>query len=1251
MQPLVQIHIYKPDGSYYVHGNSDSTYFPVTDSCERKAEVMGENSIHLMFALEDSIRIKAFSYVTYDAVNYFVKEDYEPQYKDGTFNYDLTFYAIENLLDKILIKKSGYITQQTKNLQRCSNLTEIQEKITENAAKFYSVGASVFANFQMPKYYLDESTGILYKIEDFPTNPLTDLPVRDFYYSSLGSMLNEDDRAALNASLEAANETIYDRIAYGCQQNYLEGHALGNTHTPTVSAVRSLTVSLNFREENYYGTYSYSRTITSEVTNRVVYPFERATDVKLIQLETNYQTYSGSGGGTHWYLFVDYSYKNNHYTVLNHRGNWGSQYSTPDISTVKVDGSSILNYISDMSQAVGKTLQVNGTSLMTVKTASYREDGQYAYAKTIHSDITLGLNILNLGQYSRYIEETTFSLTSAVDNFYVLILESMARGRFSGTIESDIQRICATSNGLIRQGVPYDNTGQNIAMQFDGTTIKQALDTIAEELGVEWYIYNYVLFIRKCTRGQTPIEFCDAMIKTGERTERRRSGGLLSITPKDKESGIPAIIYPVGSERNIVSSFVHENAINQLIQYDNRLHLRQNYQYTVKDDEGHDVVLQTNSGCGIASTEITTHIEQQIEFNEIYPRCYYRVKAVITDHLTNGTDRYKIVVAAIKADGTLYTTAQMKSYGLFLTKNTADAIAGQTPTIIFENGLLNGFEFEVNFGTTSSAGTGYAAGDMQITIVTKNADENADTSESERDYDNLGITVNSTLLPQGDFIPQVGDEISIIGIYMPNYYVEMARQELAQAAYDRFVELTKSLPAFTCVADPKYMKNKDIYLGSAVRILAQTFNNRFSLSDVLLYENLFNTSDFYTYLRTLYESEISSGTAKYYWGLMRVNKFRAIPDTELSRGVELIYKASNYYRTWQPDPSWAFLYARAPHVPQTIKKRIPISKSGTYTLSFIADTDLQLKAVKENAFGEYCRLDVEIVTAERIDNIYKYGRFDHFEYVPTETKVVPVEFKREDADTAGLYTEPEYHVKLEFSPEDRNRYIYPYHNGQRQFASGDSPGSTHSFAIKQGLTFTKMINTASNPIDTIENLDEYMRSSVDDPNPEKRYLIWDCQVSGYTALYYFGEVKRVVRTCDMIAYVQKGSGPNQVGVNTLSVKQKGNLYEITFEVDSLYVGQTMEAELVIEFVHPIDNSEDDLYLRLSDITCVEGEQRAKWTPPQSVLEYKETRVVALKHPLSHPEQVTFETASIKKLGYLEQQKIQMQQIKNQIKKK
>lgn len=1235
MQPLVQIHIYKPDGSYYVHGNDDSTYFPVTDSCERKAEVMGENSIHLMFALEDSIRIKAFSYVTYDAVNYFVKEDYEPQYKDGTFNYDLTFYAIENLLDKILIKKAGTITQQTKNLQRCSNLTEIQEKITENAAKFYSIGASVFANFQMPKYYLDESTGILYKIEDFPTNPLTDIPTGDYYYSSLGSMMNEDDQALLATSLAAQDDIIADRCTY----------AYAHDERVTVTVIRSLAVSCNFRAENYYGQYSFVRNISSVNRDRPAFPCDHY-NVKMIEITTNYTDYPG---GVHYYYFYVWSYGDNHYTLLNHVNPGNLQKYFPDVSTVKINGTPVLDYRSNMSNAVGKNLEIPGLETQSIKTAKYVD--YTVNARGTSNDITLQLNLLNLGQYSRYIEETTFSLTSAVDNFYALILQSMARGRFSGTMESDIQRICATSNGVINQGVPYDNTGQNIAMQFDGTTIKQTLDTIAEELGVEWYIKNYILYVRKCTHDQTPIEFCDAMIKTGERTERRRSGGLLSITPKDKESGIPAIIYPVGSERNIVSSFVHENAINQLIQYDNRLHLRQNYQYTVKDEEGRDVVLQTNSGCGIASTEITTHIEQQIEFNEIYPRCYYRVKAVITDHLTNGTDRYKIVVAAIKADGTLYTTAQMKSYGLFLTKNTADAIAGQTPTIIFENGLLNGFEFEVNFGTTSSAGTGYAAGDMQITIVTKNADENADTSESERDYDNLGITVNSTLLPQGDFIPQVGDEISIIGIYMPNYYVEMARQELAQAAYDRFVELTKSLPAFTCVADPKYMKNKDIYLGSAVRILAQTFNNRFSLSDVLLYENLFNTSDFYTYLRTLYESEISGGTAKYYWGLMRVNKFRAIADTELSRGVELIYKASNYYRTWQPDPGWMFLNARAPRVPQTAKKRFTISKSGKYTLSFIADTNLQLKAAKENSFGEYCRMDVEIVTAERIDRIYRYGQFDHFEYVPTETKVVPVEFKRADGQRAGGVYEPDYYVYLEFSPEDRNRYIYPYHNGQRQFASGDSPGSTHEFAIKQGLTFTKMINTASNPIDTIENLDEYMRSSVDDPNPEKRYLIWDCQVIGYTALYYFGEVKRVVRTCDMIAYVQKGSGPNQVGVNTLSVKQQGNLYEITFEVDSLYVGQTMEAELVIEFVHPIDNSEDDLYLRLSDITCVEGEQRAKWTPPQSVLEYKETRVVALKHPLSHPEQVTFETASIKKLGYLEQQKIQMQQIKNQIKKK
>lgn len=1226
MQPLVQIHIYKPDGSYYVHGNDDSTYFPVTDSCERKAEVMGENSIHLMFALEDCIVIKAFSYVTYDAVNYFVKEDYEPQYKDGAFNYDLTFYAIENLLDKILIKKAGTITQQTKNLQRCNSLTEIQEKITENAAKFYSIGASVFANFQMPKYYLDESTGILYKIEDFPTNPLTDLPTGDYYYSSLGSMMNEEDQALLATSLAAQDDIIRIR----CLEKWQEGNGTGPR--VNVTGLRSLAVSCNFRAENYYGQYSFSKTVASERRERTIFPCDLYA-VKLFEIETDYET-----GPTHYYHLNLMSYEDNHYAVIyDNRGGHTTWYHT-DVSNIKINGSSVLDYRSDPSSAIGKPLQLEGMSL-PIKTARYRD--YWIGADGNVCDITLGLNLLNLGQYSRYIEETTFSLTSSVDNFYMLILQSMARGRFSGTIELDLQRICATSNGVINQGVPYDNTGQNIAMQFDGTTIKQALDTIAEELGVEWYIKNYILYVRKCTHDQTPIEFCDAMINTGERTERRRSGGLLSITPKDKESGIPAIIYPVGSERNIVSSFVHENSINQLIQYDNRLHLRQNYQYTVKDEEGHDVVLQTNSGCGIASTEITTHIEQQIEFNEIYPRCYYRVKAVITDHLTNGTDRYKIVVAAIKADGTLYTTAQMKSYGLFLTKNTADAIAGQTPTIIFENGLLNGFEFEVNFGTTSSAGTGYAAGDMQITIVTKNADENADTSESERDYDNLGITVNSTLLPQGDFIPQVGDEISIVGIYMPNYYVEMARQELAQAAYDRFVELTKSLPSFTCVADPKYMIGKDIYLGSKVRILAQIFNN--GLLNTIYERFIYDWDNNRDYIKRLYDeiNSISEGYRELYPIYIKEG-------SQYLRGLKLKYlHNSDYYK-------WSISQNNSPIYPKSLSCRYYIPRDGVYTLSFLMKGNINVLTCKEKVPYHYVfeiEVPIEGQSGYHYVNINGSNRLviDPGEIVGYETVYAVYKPKNQIELSGGAQ------IPLKFVESKSRRLIIDKEDGSvypgEVWSSGEYKAHYYEGTEE---AYIILANNGYIDIDTIDNLDEYERQYEGDTNPGNRYLYVARAKDGiqYRDRFYVGKIKRIRKECDMIAYITRTNGQPVAQKMEILKCESGRYPSITFKfegIDTRYYSGVFDMNF--DWCRYVDNRNDDLELTIQDMMIVAGSEKAKFVPPQDALVYKETRVVALKHPLSHPEQVTFETASIKKLGYLEQQKIQMQQIKNQIKKK
>ena len=114
-EPLTNISIYDPQGNAYIANPTASTTaekiaFPITDSCERSATLMGDDYVRLVFKLPNKVSFEAFSYIKYGEQSFFLKERYIPTpngcYKDSSgvssayYSYDVKFVSVANMLTK-----------------------------------------------------------------------------------------------------------------------------------------------------------------------------------------------------------------------------------------------------------------------------------------------------------------------------------------------------------------------------------------------------------------------------------------------------------------------------------------------------------------------------------------------------------------------------------------------------------------------------------------------------------------------------------------------------------------------------------------------------------------------------------------------------------------------------------------------------------------------------------------------------------------------------------------------------------------------------------------------------------------------------------------------------------------------------------------------------------------------------------------------------------------------------------------------
>lgn len=400
---------------------------------------------------------------------------------------------------------------------------------------------------------------------------------------------------------------------------------------------------------------------------------------------------------------------------------------------------------------------------------------------------------------------------------------------------------------------------------FDSNNIEEVLNNIAEQYATEWWITESVdtpvnllkLHICKCEqRTQSdgggsvlamPTVLSDVFIYKDGEAIPYSSMGLLSVGYAQEWSNIPQRIIPFGSDRNIV----REQALDKLddkdvyVSYGKRLRLDPKHQvewqgtqrngYLVKQKDGTTTDFMPVGSFGeVSNPNVTSGIEKTEIFEDIYPQCHF---LITKSELSENGVYFIIEGKAIKqnADGTpmkengeyltytwremstplgedVFTPGDKKGLGLVPLQNKNQT---EDLTIHFESGWLNGREFGI------SRNNGVRETEDGVEVQVLSLDIVPDGNEDE-----------ALSLPNANFYPQVGDMFAIFNMDMPQGYVNMAEQRLAQATYEKLIEYQNSRPDVKCKSESKYFsKLSDMVIGKRFSVFSELFGDIVYIDD------------------------------------------------------------------------------------------------------------------------------------------------------------------------------------------------------------------------------------------------------------------------------------------------------------------------------------------------------------------------------------------------------------------------------------
>lgn len=394
------------------------------------------------------------------------------------------------------------------------------------------------------------------------------------------------------------------------------------------------------------------------------------------------------------------------------------------------------------------------------------------------------------------------------------------------------------------------------AFSFQGQKISQVLESVANDYEIDYWFEQ----VGNMTNGITKmvLHFCkyertdiDPLVLSDKTRVNRLnpydpasppnplkstvSGGLDECTFANEWSGVVQRITPFGSERNIT----RQQAIvdEMFVSYGKRLRLEYDHSctidgktyphaYAVKDEDGNTIPLSVDENGAVYVPGVTTGEETIEKYDDIYPRGHFRVT-----HVTQrGVDTQIFTVYAIP-------TEERNGQYVDLTDAEIDAMQadpnkrlfpidiqdGQTLSLHFESGFLNGREFEVANKSAKMVwtGDGYKVDPDNVNahwIACFEINPEGDNNDSPQvPYGNM--------VPRGklDILGYEGDMFAIFNMDMPPYYKESAMNELAQKAYDEITAILSTRPEVKCKGNEEFFMRQNLCLGLRVKVTSDLF--------------------------------------------------------------------------------------------------------------------------------------------------------------------------------------------------------------------------------------------------------------------------------------------------------------------------------------------------------------------------------------------------------------------------------------------
>ena len=446
--------------------------------------------------------------------------------------------------------------------------------------------------------------------------------------------------------------------------------------------------------------------------------------------------------------------------------------------------------------------------------------------------------------------EPEININGTLETLYTMMIGSIEQAALRIRDERQYYRQCLLSLVANKDNAKLTPNTDLVTFSFSGAKIADCLTTIANGYDeTEWFITedngSFTLNIAKHEDTEASIiHLSDEYYEnTGADKDERPTltGGLTSCEYAQEWNGIVQRITPFGSDRNMVKQTGVDSNTEMMVSYGKRLRLDPSHKvrwrngmtfdewlaasksgttfgtlypstamrrrgttgcYVVKAKDGKAVLLEVDKDGAVTNpdTNVDTGIEEVLMYDDVYPQCHFKVTSV--EEKTKRIDgelQPRYTIEGVAVDENEYPKSVLANLGMFPIK----IIEAQTLSVVFESGLLNGREFEITNKTTKDEGvTEYS---LRFSIV-------AD-----------GDITEGTLIPSGNFIPKVGDKFALFNMKMPQEFIDMARDELAQKAYDDLIELENTRPEVKCVADEDIFEQYDIYLGRRCEVTSEIF--------------------------------------------------------------------------------------------------------------------------------------------------------------------------------------------------------------------------------------------------------------------------------------------------------------------------------------------------------------------------------------------------------------------------------------------